>query len=446
MVKAELIVEKKQAHSEIQESTAQLRRVAHPERTEKSGPSEIADYNFDAAASHLGLGEQERRLLKEPFREVQVKVPVRMDDGSLEIFHGYRVQHNGARGPFKGGMRYSPDVDIAEVRALAEAMTWKTALVNIPFGGAKGGVNVDPLRLSRGELERLTRKFIAQIRHVLGPMRDIPAPDLGTNPQVMAWILDEYSSRAGYSPACVTGKPLELGGSAGRNRATGRGAVTVLGEHLREMGQPLEGLRVAIQGFGNVGSNIALLLADQGAEVVAVGDIFGAIAGRDGRGLPVQALADYAKHSGSVAGFPEAVAIDSEELLTVDCDVLVPAAAECVLHEGNAERVRAKVIAEAANLPTTPEADAILGRKGVSILPDILTNAGGVIVSYFEWVQNLQQKPWEELAVRKELRRRMLETYRDVSHLAAHEGRTLRQVAYSLAVERVLRAEEKRGV
>jgi glutamate dehydrogenase (NAD(P)+) len=325
-------------------------------------------------------------------------------------------------------------------------MTWKTALADIPFGGAKGGVNCDPLRLSKAELERVTRKFIAHIRHVLGPMRDIPAPDMGTNPQVMAWILDEFSSRQGYSPACVTGKPVELGGSVGRNRATGRGVVIVLREHLRELNRTLEGLRVVVQGFGNVGASVGLLLADQGAEIVAVGDIFGAVAGVDGRSLPVQELAEYAKREGTVVGFPKSIPIDPEELLLLDCDVLIPAAAECVLHAGNAERVRATTIAEAANLPTTPEADEILGRKGVSIIPDILANAGGVIVSYFEWVQNLQQKPWDEFAVRKELGRRMRETYRDVSHLAAHDGKTLRDVAYALAMERVLRAEEKRGV
>jgi glutamate dehydrogenase (NAD(P)+) len=414
--------------------------------SEAPDPTAIVDYNFDRAAQDLGMGEQERRLLKAPFREVKVKVPVRMDDGSLQIFQGFRVQHNGARGPFKGGIRYTPRVNEAEIRALAEVMTWKTALVDIPFGGAKGGVNCDPSELSKGELERLTRKFIAQIRHVLGPMRDIPAPDMGTNPQVMAWVLDEFSSRQGYSPACVTGKPIELGGSVGRKRATGRGVVTILGQHMRELGVSLEGLRVVIQGFGNVGSNIALFLVDQGADVVAVGDIFGAIAGRDGRGLPVRELSEHVKHTGSVVGFADAEPIDSEQLLLLECDVLIPAAAECVLNGENAEKIRAKVIAEGANLPTTPDADEILERRKITVLPDILTNAGGVIVSYFEWVQNLQQKPWEEVAVRKELRRRMLETYHDVAHLAAHGGVTLRRIAYSLAVERVLRAEEKRGV
>jgi glutamate dehydrogenase (NAD(P)+) len=420
--------------------------AARGQEAREMNPQAIVDYNFDRAARHLGLNASQRRLLKEPFREVSVKVPVRMDDGTLEIFRGYRVQHNGARGPFKGGIRFSPDVNEDEVRALAEAMTWKTALADIPFGGAKGGVNCDPLRLSKAELERVTRKFIANIRHVLGPMRDIPAPDMGTNPQVMAWILDEFSSRQGYSPACVTGKPVELGGSVGRNRATGRGVVIVLREHLRELNRTLEGLRVVVQGFGNVGASVGLLLADQGAEIVAVGDIFGAVTGVDGRSLPVQELAEYAKREGTVVGFPKSIPIDPEELLLLDCDVLIPAAAECVLHAGNAERVRATTIAEAANLPTTPEADEILGRKGVSIIPDILANAGGVIVSYFEWVQNLQQKPWDEFAVRKELGRRMRETYRDVSHLAAHDGKTLRDVAYALAMKRVLRAEEKRGV
>lgn len=427
MANAGLMVETEQIHSEV-------------------SPSAIVDYNFDRAARHLGLGEMERRLLKEPFREVSVKVPVRMDDGTLQIFRGYRVQHNGARGPFKGGIRYSPAVNADEVRALAEAMTWKTALADIPFGGAKGGVNCDPLRLSRAELERVTRKFIARIRHVLGPMRDIPAPDMGTNPQVMAWILDEFSSREGYSPACVTGKPVELGGSAGRNRATGQGVVFALEEHLRSSSRGLTGLRVVIQGFGNVGANVALLLADQGAEIVAVGDILGAIATADGRGLPVQELAEHVKREGSVVGFPKSVPIPAEELLLLECDVLVPAATECVLHAGNADKIRAAIIAEAANLPTTPEADEVLRRKGVSVIPDILANSGGVIVSYFEWVQNLQQKPWDELAVEKELARRMRDIYRDVSHLAAHDGRTLRVAAYSLAVERVLRVEERRGL
>lgn len=427
MANAGLMVETEQIHSEV-------------------SPSAIVDYNFDRAARHLGLGETDRRLLQEPFREVSVKVPVRMDDGTLQIFRGYRVQHNGARGPFKGGIRYSPAVNEDEVRALAETMTWKTALANIPFGGAKGGVNCDPLHLSRAELERVTRKFIARIRHVLGPMRDIPAPDMGTNPQVMAWILDEFSSREGYSPACVTGKPVELGGSAGRNRATGQGVVLALEEHLCGFSRELGGLRVVIQGFGNVGANVALLLADQGAEIVAVGDIFGAVASADGRGLPVQELAEHVKHAGSVVGLPKSVPIAAEELLLLECDVLVPAAAECVLHAGNADKVRATIIAEAANLPTTPEADEILRRKGVFVIPDILANSGGVIVSYFEWVQNLQQKPWDELAVEKELARRMGDTYRDVSHLAAHDGRTLREAAYSLAVERVLRAEESRGL
>jgi glutamate dehydrogenase (NAD(P)+) len=401
----------------------------------------IVDRNFELAAEGLGLGPEERLLLKTPFREVQVEVPVRMDDGSLRVFVGYRVQHNGARGPAKGGIRYSAQVDADEVRALAEAMSWKTALLDIPFGGAKGGVNCDPLGLSHGELERVTRKFISRIHHVLGPMRDVPAPDMGTNAEVMAWVLDEYSSRHGYSPASVTGKPLELGGSAGRRQATGRGVTLVLKEHLKE----LHGLRVVVQGFGNVGANVAQLLAEEGCEIVAVGDIFGAIASADGRGMPIPDLAQHVAETGSVEGFRGGEPIRGEDLLLLDCDVLIPAATEGVLHDGNAHEVRARVVAEAANLPTTPEADDILAARGITVLPDILVNAGGVVVSYFEWVQNLQQATWSEDSVNEELSRYMTRAYRTVADAAAREERPLRQAAYQLAIERVFHAETLRG-
>lgn len=409
-----------------------------------ANPREIVDRNFEMAARRLGLGEEERLLLKTPFREVKVEVPVRMDDGSLKVLLGYRVQHSGARGPAKGGIRYSPQVDEDEIRALAEAMTWKTALVNIPFGGAKGGVNCDPLHMSQPELERVTRKFISRIHHLLGPSRDIPAPDVNTNPQTMAWILDEYSSRHGYSPACVTGKPIELGGSLGRKQATGRGVMLVLGEYLKDIGRSFNGLRVVIQGFGNVGSNLALLLAEQGCEVFAAGDIFGGIISRTGKGLPVPELVEHVKKTGSVIEFPGTEPIDNADLLLLDCDVLIPAALECVL-DGNAHKVRARIIAEAANLPTTPEADAVFAKRDIVVLPDILVNAGGVIVSYFEWMQNLQQMYWTEEQVNTELYRYIAGAYRDVAAVAAKSKISFRHAAYQIAVERVARAEALRG-
>jgi glutamate dehydrogenase (NAD(P)+) len=414
--------------------------------TPVNGTRAIVERNFRLAARRLGLSEEHMMLLRIPFREVKVEVPVRMDDGSLRVFVGYRVQHNGARGPGKGGIRYHPAVDDDEIRALAEAMTWKTALANVPFGGAKGGVNCDPLQMSQAELERLTRKFIARIHHLLGPTRDVLAPDVNTNPKVMAWILDEYSSRHGYSPACVTGKPLELGGSLGRKQATGRGMMLVLAEHMKSLGRSLEGLRVIIQGFGNVGSNAALLLAEQGCEIVAVADIFGGIISQDGSGLPVKDLVEHVRATGSVLGFPGARTVGNQDVLFLECDVLIPAALECVLTRDNAHRVKAEIIVEGANLPTTPEADEIFEQRGITVLPDILANAGGVIVSYFEWIQNLQQAFWDEDKVNAELCTYMVRAYHNVATLAAKGKISFRHASYQIAVDRVARAEALRGV
>ena len=409
-------------------------------------PSEVVGRNFELAAGRLGLSLEQRVLLKTPFREIRVEVPVRRDDGSLAIFAGYRVQHNGARGPAKGGIRYHPSVNENEIRALAEAMTWKTALVNIPFGGAKGGVNCDPSEMSKGELERLTRKFVSRIHRLLGPYRDVPAPDVNTNPQIMAWILDEYSSRNGYSPACVTAKPLELGGLPGREQATGRGVMFVLEDHMKSVGGSLKGLRVAIQGFGNVGSNAALLLAENGCDVFAVADVFGGIISIDRNGLPIRNLIEYVKKTGSVTKFPGTESIGSQEILLLESDVLIPAALECVLNKTNARQVQTRVVVEAANLPTTPEADEILEQRGITVLPDILSNAGGVIASYCEWVQNLQQRTWDEKSVNEEIRRCLGLAYHDVASLAAFEKMSFRQAAYMIAVDRVARAEALRGV
>ncbi len=416
------------------------------EQVRITNPREIVDRNFKIAAERVGLTVDDQILLKTPFRELKVEVPVRMDDGSLKVFSGYRVQHSGARGPAKGGIRYHPSVDIDEVRSLAEAMTWKTALANIPFGGAKGGVDCDPVEMSQAEVERVTRKFISRIHHILGPYRDIPAPDVNTNAQVMAWILDEYSSRHGYSPACVTGKPLELGGSLGRAQATGRGVMFVIREYMRDIGRPMKGLRVVVQGFGNVGSNAALLLEEQGCEIFAVADVYGGIISANGKPLPIKELVAHAKKTGSVIMFPGAESIDNHDLLLLDCDVLVPAAMECVLNHDNAERVKAKVIAEAANLPTTPEADDIFAKRGLVVLPDILTNVGGVIVSYFEWAQNLQQTFWTAQKVNEELFRYVEAAYREVAALASAEKIAFKCAAYQLAVERVARAERLRGL
>ena len=404
---------------------------------------EITRGNFRIAAQRIGLDEDMQTLLSTPFRELRVDVPVRMDDGRLKVFIGYRVQHNGVRGPAKGGIRYHPNVDIDEVRALAEAMTWKTAVVNIPFGGAKGGVTCDPSTMSQRELEKLTRKFTSRIHLILGPYRDIPAPDVNTNAQVMTWLFDEYSSAHGYTPACCTGKPVDLGGSLGREQATGRGVSFMVREAAKDMGLELSKLRVAVQGFGNVGSNAALLIEQLGCKIVGLSDVKGGI--YSARGLFVTDVLAHVKNTGSVVGFPGAESLSNEDLLECDCDVLVPAALECVLHAGNAARVKAKLIVEGANLPTTPSADAIFYKRGVVVVPDILANAGGVTCSYFEWSQNLQQMFWEEQHVNTELEKIMVKAYRTVADRAQSEKIQLRTGAYCVAVERVARGEKLRG-
>ena len=409
----------------------------------KESPIEITRQNFRLAAAKLGLDADMQTLLSTPFREVRVEVPVRMDDGSLRVFEGYRVQHNGVRGPTKGGIRYHPAVDIDEVRALAAAMTWKTAVVNIPFGGAKGGVNCDPGKMSHKELERLTRRFTSRIQILLGPYRDIPAPDVNTNAQTMTWIFDEYGKAHGYTPACVTGKPVELGGSQGREQATGRGVAFMVREVTRDVCLQLKNLRVAVQGFGNVGSNAALLIAALGCRLVGVSDVRGGIS--NPAGINVRDLLLHNKATGSVVGFPGTEAISNEGLLEVDCDVLVPAALECVLNSENAHRIRAKVVVEGANLPTTPAADAIFEKRGIAVVPDILANAGGVTCSYFEWAQNLQQIFWDEDYVNKELEKYMVRAYQAVAERAKKEKLSLRTAAYCIAVERVARAEKLRG-
>ena len=409
---------------------------------------EIASGNFEKAADLLDLSPEWRKLIRTPFREMRVEVPLYREDGSFTTYIGYRVQHNGSRGPFKGGIRFSPIVDIDEVRALAETMTYKTALVDIPFGGGKGGVNVDPRQLTKGELEHVTRRYVSRIHLILGPNRDVPAPDMGTNAQTMAWIVDQYGRQHGYNPAVVTGKPLALGGSPGREQATGRGVMFIALEAAKDLlGKAPADLRVAIQGFGNVGMNAALLLAEAGATVVAVSDHTGGY--HNGDGLDVGELAAYiTREDGdrTLAGYPgNAEAVGADDFMGVDCDVLIPAAIESAIHEGNADSVKAKLVVEGANLPVTPTADRMLAEKGVTVVPDILANAGGVIVSYFEWSQNFQQYRWSEEDVNSRLNRIILKAYADVVAKQRQLGASMREAAFALAIGRVVETERLRG-
>ena len=404
----------------------------------------ITSNQFERAADLLNLSPSMRRRLCTPFREVTVQVPVLMDNGDVEIFLGHRVQHNGARGPTKGGVRYHPTVDLHEVRGLATLMTWKTALLDLPFGGAKGGVNVDPRRLSKTEMERLTRKFTERIAIALGPYRDIPAPDMGTNGQTMAWMLDEYSQKRGYSPAVVTGKPISLGGSLGREEATGRGVMIVMREAAPDLGIEWRGATAVIQGFGNVGSHLAESLHEEGLKIKAVTDAMGGVLNENGLDIP--ALVAHARAQGTVAGFAGGEPITNEQMWRVPCDFLVPAALGGVItREDNVYDLECRVVVEAANAPTTPIADKVLDERGIPVLPDFLANAGGVVVSYFEWTQNLQQMRWELEDVNARLERKLISAYRDVRSLATQRGVSMRTAAYALALRRVADAEELRG-
>jgi glutamate dehydrogenase (NAD(P)+) len=406
-------------------------------------PNEAVNLYFEEAAALIHLDDEMSAILTTPYREVSVQVPVRLDDGSLLVARGYRVQHNGARGPYKGGIRYHPDADLDEVRALASLMTWKTALANVPFGGAKGGIEVDPDVMNKHELERMTRRFTLAISHVLGIYRDIPAPDVNTNAQTMAWMMDAYSSKAGYTPASVTGKPLDLGGAPGREAATGRGCVDVLKAWAKANSVQLDGLRIAIQGFGNVGSWLAHEAAQMGACIVAVSDVSGGV--HSGVGLDVEALRLLAGERRPLLDAPGVEAVTNEELLTKDCDVLYPAALGEVIHAGNADAVKARVVLEAANHPVTPDADKILNDRGVVVIPDILANAGGVIGSYFEWTQNIQQFTWKESQFNQELADRLTIAFEQTNANAERLGCTLRHAAFAIGIERVANASRMRG-
>lgn len=409
----------------------------------KLTPFEEVNLFFDQAAERLGLAEGRREMLRRPWRELQVQVPVRMDDGHINVYNGFRIQHNGARGPYKGGVRYHPEADQDEVRALAALMTWKTALMNLPFGGAKGGVQVDPTELSNEELNRLTRRYTINIVHLLAPNRDIPAPDMGTNSQTMAWMMDAYGQIHGHSPACVTGKPVEIGGSLGREAATGRGVSYLISQAANDMGMNPDGARIVIQGFGNVGTWTAELLQEYGCKVVGVSGVQGGV--YNSNGLDIAALLEHQNQSGVVPGFAGGDNITNAELLELECDVLVPAAIGNVVTAENAPKLKTKLIVEAANHPLTPEADDILAERGIRVMPDILVNAGGVIVSYFEWTQNLQEFRWEESHVNEELIKIMARAYSEVREKAQTEGITHRQAAFHIGVERVARAVELRG-
>jgi glutamate dehydrogenase (NAD(P)+) len=417
--------------------------------TERAAPAinpwQVAQHQFDLAAERLNLDPGLRRVLREPRRELIVHFPVKMDDGTVQVYTGYRIQHNLGRGPAKGGIRYHQDVSIDEVRALAMWMTWKCAVVGIPYGGGKGGVIVDPKKLSRRELESLTRRYTTEIEVLIGPERDIPAPDVNTNAQTMAWMMDTYSMHVGYTvPGVVTGKPISLGGSEGRNEATARGAVFCIAEAAHHLGIDLKIARIAIQGFGNAGSIAATLISQRGSKVVAVSDSSGGIHAPDGLDIP-RVIAWKAEH-GTVAGFPGSRDISNQQLLEVDCDILIPAALENQITAANAGRIKAKVVAEAANGPTTPEADEILAASGIFMIPDILCNAGGVTVSYFEWVQDLNRDHWSEDVVNEKLREIMVRSFDEVLAMSQKEQVNMRMAAYLLAVDRVASATALRGL
>lgn len=414
-----------------------------PNRPEDNlSASEQVNYYFSQAADVLGLSEAERLLLSTPFREMKVEIPLRRDDGSWQSFVGYRVQHDATRGPCKGGIRYHPDADEDHVAALASLMTWKTAVADLPFGGAKGGIACDPTQMSDGELERLTRGFVDRICPIIGPDTDIPAPDVNTDARMMGWFMDQYSVRHGYSPGVVTGKPVQLGGSYGREEATGRGVMLMTKQACSDLNLPLVGASVVVQGFGNVGSYAAALLEEQGANIVAVADVNGVL--HKENGLNVQALLAHARTHRTIAGFKEAYSISPEEMFSLDCDIFIPAALDGVLNQQTASKLKAKVVVEGANAPTTPAGDYVLAEKGVTVVPDILANAGGVIVSYFEWVQNQQRLRWPRARVLKELESYLLEAYCAVIAKSEELDITARQGAFALALDRVHRASKLR--
>jgi glutamate dehydrogenase (NAD(P)+) len=430
-----------------EEGGADGRRDGEPARVSRAEVSnyEIVTHYFDDAAERLGLRDDVSTVLKTSYREVQVQIPIRREDGNIHVYSGFRVQHNGARGPYKGGVRFHPEVDLDEVRALASLMTWKTAIAGIPYGGAKGGVNCPAGEMTSDELQKIARTFMDKIEKVLGPNRDIPAPDVNTNAQTMAWMMDEYGKLHGYTPACVTGKPISLEGSYGREAATGRGLVYLYEEAAEECGLEPDSTRVVVQGYGNVGSWAARLMQELGCTLVGASDAYGAI--RCDGGIDAQALAEHVRDGGQVPEFDRdgAERIEPDDLLAIECEVFIPAALGGMIHEENADRVQARMVIEGANSPTTPKADQILADNDVHVIPDVMANAGGVVVSYFEWVQNMQHLRWEEDEVNSRLRKILQRAYTDVRRKADEHSIPLRPAAYELGIERVFEAAKTRG-
>ena len=413
--------------------------------TKTINPFEMVVSQIDAVCDRLNIEDVYRLRLERCERELTVNFPVKMDDGTAKLFTGFRIQHNDTRGPAKGGIRYHPDVTLDETRALAAWMTLKAAVANIPYGGAKGAVICNPKLMSQTELERLTRRYTAEISILIGPESDIPAPDVGTNPQIMAWIMDTYSMTKGYSiPAVVTGKPIEIGGSKGRFEATGRGCMISANLAAKQKRMSLDGATVVVQGVGNVGSAAAKLLVREGCRVIAISDSKGGV--HNSKGLDIESLLNYRKETGSVIGFKGAETITNAELLALTCDILVPAAIECQITASNAAQVKAKIVVEGANGPTTPEADKILHDNGVLVIPDVLANTGGVIVSYFEWVQNLEFFFWDEEEINGRLQKIMTNAFAEVSEISKAEKTDMRSAAHMLAIERLVSAMSIRGI
>ena len=404
---------------------------------------DIVRYYFDRAVDRLELPDDVRVVFWEPYREVTVQIPVKQADGKIHVYSGYRIQHNGARGPYKGGVRFHPEVDIDEVRALASLMTWKTAVANVPFGGAKGGVNCPADEMERSELQTVARSFMSKIEKVLGPTRDIPAPDVNTDAQTMAWMMDEYGKLHGHTPAICTGKPIALEGSLGREQATGRGCVFMFREAAPQIGLSPGETTFVIQGYGNVGSWAARIMQQLGCKMVGASDATGAI--QSDAGIDADDLAKHIKDGGKLTEFDGTEVISPDDLLAIECDVLIPAALGGMIHEGNADRINTKMIIEGANSPTTPAADEILHEKGVHVIPDVMANAGGVVGSYFEWVQNLQHFRWDEREFNDKLGGMMRKAYRDVSARSKEERVSLRDGAYLVGIERVVEASRTRG-
>jgi glutamate dehydrogenase (NAD(P)+) len=431
-------------HTDKSPSQAEEAAAAHKAARAEVSNFEIVNHYFDLAADRLGVPDDVRAVLRSAYREVQVQIPIKQSDGKVHVYSGYRVQHNGARGPYKGGIRYHPQVDLDEVRALASLMTWKTAIAGIPFGGAKGGINCPADELERSEVQAISRSFMDKIEKVLGPTRDIPAPDVNTNAQVMAWLMDEYGKLHGHTPAIVTGKPISLEGSYGRESATGRGLVYLYREAAPSLGLTPSETRVVVQGYGNVGSWAARIMQQLGCRLVAASDAHGAI--RNDGGIDADELARHVAEGGRLAEFGAAEEITPEQLLETECEAFIPAALGGMIHAENADSLKCRVIIEGANSPTTPTADEILSDKGIFIIPDVMANAGGVVVSYFEWVQNLQHFRWDEREVNDKLGTIMRRAYREVvARTKDNDESSLRVAAYQTGIERVLEAARTRG-